>query len=210
MSPRKAAALRDGGDRTLREHLVAAAARLIARHGTAGLTVRAIAREAEVADGVLYNHFTDKEELLALALHSHVETVMSSAPPPPSAGEGTVEENLRAHTTRSLGVLIAILPAFAGVFSQPKVLAGFTALPIPGEAPLHSALARYLRDEQRLGRVNPAANVDAAVAMVLGACHELVLPHVFYGSPATELTVPPGFVDQLVTTLVHGIAPAAN
>jgi len=135
---------------------------------------------------------------------------MSSAPPPPPAGEGTVEENLRAHTTRSLGVLIAILPAFAGVTSQPKVLAGSTALPIPGEAPLHSALARYLRDEQRLGRVNPAANVDAAVAMVLGACHELVLPHVFYGSPATDLIVPPGFVDQIVTTLVHGIGPAAN
>lgn len=62
MSPRKPALLRDGGgDQKLREHLIATAARLIAEHGSVGLTVRGIAREAKVADGVLYNHFASKD-----------------------------------------------------------------------------------------------------------------------------------------------------
>ena len=39
------------------------------------------AHEAKVADGVLYNHFADKEELIALALKVHVETVMTDAGP---------------------------------------------------------------------------------------------------------------------------------
>lgn len=58
MSPRRAAVLRDGrGKQSLREHLIATAERLIARRDTAGLTVRDIAREAQVASGVLYNYF---------------------------------------------------------------------------------------------------------------------------------------------------------
>jgi AcrR family transcriptional regulator len=77
MAPRKAAVLRHD-ERSLREHLIATAERLIATVGTAGLTVRVIAREAGVADGVLYNHFADKEELLANALHAHVATVAMS------------------------------------------------------------------------------------------------------------------------------------
>ena len=49
--------LRGAGDgQNLREHLIATAARLIAQRGTGALTVREIARAAQVADGVLYNY----------------------------------------------------------------------------------------------------------------------------------------------------------
>ncbi len=59
--------LRDSDGPNLREHLIATAARLIDERGSAGLAVRDIAREAQVADGVLYNYFQDKEDLLARA-----------------------------------------------------------------------------------------------------------------------------------------------
>jgi len=59
--------LRDGGERNLRDYLIDTAARLIAERGTAGLAVRDITRAAQVADGVLYNYFEDKEDLLAHA-----------------------------------------------------------------------------------------------------------------------------------------------
>ena len=76
MSPRRAAALRGAGDgQNLREHLIAAAERLISSRGSAALTVREIAREAAVADGVLYNYFDGKEDLLANALAAHVRTI---------------------------------------------------------------------------------------------------------------------------------------
>src|SRR6478735_7401126 len=76
---RRPAVLRDGGDdRTLEEHLVATAARLLDERGSARLTVRDIAAAAQVGVGALYNHFADKGELLARALAAHVDTVMRS------------------------------------------------------------------------------------------------------------------------------------
>jgi AcrR family transcriptional regulator len=212
MAPRRAAALREVGDQSLREHLIAAAERLIARRGTVGLTVREIAREARVADGVLYNHFADKEELLALAVHAHVRSVDAALGPPPGpAGSGTVEANLTAYVDRSLALHAAIVPAFAGLLGQPGVLARLASLPNPaaGGRGRPEDLADYLRAEQRLGRLASDADVDAATTMLIGACHELILPHLFSGSAHLEVQVPPGFATDLVATVLNGIGPAS-
>jgi AcrR family transcriptional regulator len=212
MAPRKAAALRAVDDQSLREHLIATAARLIARRGTVGLTVREIAREARVADGVLYNHFTDKEELLALAVHAHVRAVDQRLGPPPRPGSGTVGANLTAYIDRSLALHAAVLPAFVGLLGQPGVLARVSTLfsPAAGGGDLRDDLAAYLQAEQRLGRLPAAADAQAAATMLNGACHELVLPHLFSGAAPIELNVPPGFADDLVATILNGIGPASN
>ncbi|MEQ4723875.1 helix-turn-helix domain-containing protein [Nonomuraea sp. B19D2] len=209
MNARKAAALGEG--QTLRDHLVATAERLLARHGAANLTVRAIAREAQVADGVLYNHFADKEELLALALHAHVRTVQQSLPPLPTrAGHGDLEANLRAYVTYGVRLHLAILPAFAGLMAQPAVLARFAALdnPVGQGRGLRAELAAYLGAEQALGRLSLEAHPGAAATMIVGACHELILPHLFTGNSAADIEIPSGFVDQLVATCLHGITHA--
>ena len=77
MAARRARVLRDqdGGDRpqALRHHLIAVTQRLLAAHGLGGLTTRGIAREAEVSDGVLYNHFAGKDELVVTALAEKLE-----------------------------------------------------------------------------------------------------------------------------------------
>ncbi|MGN9780769.1 TetR/AcrR family transcriptional regulator [Nonomuraea sp. ZG12] len=208
MTPRKPATARDG--ETLSAHLVAAAGRLLSRHGAAGLTVRAIAREAQVADGVLYNHFADKEELIALALQAHVRSVEDGLPPlPTAAGSGTLEDNLRAYVTYGLALHLAILPAFAGLVAHPRILHRFAELSMPvAQGPhLRAALTAYLRAEQALGRLAPEADPDAAATMIVGACHELILPHLFHGTPAAEIGFPPGFADHLVATCLRGIAP---
>jgi hypothetical protein len=49
--------------------------------------------------------------------------------------------------------------------------------------------------------------VDAAATMLIGACHELILPHLFSGSAHVELQVPPGFATGLVATVLNGIGP---
>ncbi|NVI87725.1 TetR/AcrR family transcriptional regulator [Actinomadura sp. BRA 177] len=204
MSPRKAAAVR-AGDRTLREHLIATAERMMAERGTAGLTVRAIAREAGVADGVLYNHFADKEELLAHALRARAESVGRALDPLPEPGSGTVEENLRAYVRHGLTAHNALLPALAGLVAQPEVLARFSALS-GGEEDWRSWLAAYLRDERDLGRLAADAPVDAATSMIVGACHEPVLSTLFQGEELAH-RVPSGSVDDLVAVVLRGIAP---
>ncbi|MFE9748578.1 TetR/AcrR family transcriptional regulator [Saccharothrix saharensis] len=205
MAPRRAAALRDG-DVSLRDHLIDAATRLISERGTAGLTVRDIARAADVAVGVLYNHFADKEELLALALHRHVRDVEEHLGRPRT--DGTLAENLHAFVTHALAAHTAFLPAFAGLIGHPEVFARFDALPNPmadGHG-LHRALADYLRTEQSRGHVAADTDPDAVATLVVGACHELVLPRVFRG-PTAPSPIPPDRVDALVATVLNGIVP---
>jgi AcrR family transcriptional regulator len=232
MSPRMPAALRSGGGQNLRDHLIAAAARLIDQRGSADLAVRDIAREAKVADGVLYNYFEDKEDLLAHALLAHVGHVMTSGEqllPPP--GAGTVAENLRLFVDSGIAVLQRVTPAFAGLLSQRKVLLRFHAMvggdaafdPAAGRGSERSAaepqgggesprglpdlLTTYLRAEQRLGRVDASADIDAAASLIVGAIHGQILPRILFNPPGTPITTPPGFAARLAETVLHGIAP---
>jgi AcrR family transcriptional regulator len=206
MSPRKAAALEHAGDLSLRDHLIATAAHLVAERGIAGLTVRDIARHARVADGVLYNHFANKEELLALALRAHVEAVESTLADLPPPGTGSVESCLRAYVEYGITLHAAILPVFAQALAQPDVLARFSALADDDpEWGLQPALLRHLRGEQDLGRIAREANVAAAATMLVGACHELILPRLFRQDVTGPLQVPAAFVDDLVETVLTGI-----
>jgi AcrR family transcriptional regulator len=250
MSPRKPVVLRDGDDQNLRDYLIATAARLIGERGSAGLGVRDIAREAGVSDGVLYNYFEDKEDLLAHALLMHVATVMTSRPRMPPAGTGTVADNLRVFIDMGLGALVQVVPAFAGLFSQPKVLMRFHAMvggdaafageaatgggaaagetatageagrgtgedgssppagpDDEGPAGLPAILAAYLHAEQRLGRIDRAADIDAAVTLVVGAIHGQILPRVLFSPPGGAITTPPDLAGRLAETVLSGIAP---
>ncbi len=207
MSPRRPAVLRDGGTQTLHEILVSAAARLIALHGTVGLTVRGIATEAGVAQGVLYNHFDDREEVVALALHSYVQSVMHDVELP-VAGSGTVEGNLRIYLEFGLTTLARILPAFGGVIGQPKIMARFVdhfSAHLSGGVP--ELFGNYLRAEQKLGRIAADVDVDATAVLIVGACHSEALPGLFRGQPDPYPIIRPEFVDGLARTIMNGIAP---
>ncbi|WP_062355720.1 TetR/AcrR family transcriptional regulator [Herbidospora yilanensis] len=194
MAPRRAQAVDAGVD--LRDHLIGTAARLIARRGTAGLTVREIAREAKVATGVLYNHFADKEELLALGLHGHVRAAERGLPPLPDDDE-EVGRALLAYTRRALDLHLAIVPAFENV--APEVLERFTGLgnPAAGGQGLRDQLAAYLRRQREAGAIAADTPVGAAATMIIGACHEVTLR-----APAV---VPEGFAEDLVTIVLTGI-----
>lgn len=242
MSPRKPAVLRDDDGQNLHEYLIATAARLIGQRGTAGLSVRDIAREAQVADGVLYNYFDDKEDLLAHALLAHVATVMNSVSAMPAAGTGTVAGNLRLFIDLGLEVLGRVTPAFAGLLSQPNVLTRFHAM-VGGDAafgaavsgddrPAHEpadpgaghatgpdgagprglpdVLTGYLRAEQRLGRIDPAADIDAASTLIIGAIHGQVLPRLVFNPPGSPAAPPPGLAGRLAETVLSGIAPGSQ
>ncbi|HEY6277051.1 MAG TPA: TetR/AcrR family transcriptional regulator [Streptosporangiaceae bacterium] len=225
MSPRKPAVLRGGDGPGLREHLIATAARLIDERGSAGLSVRDIAAAAQVADGVLYNYFEDKEDLLAHALLAHVAAVMSGLAPMPPAGTGTVAGNLEVFIGSGLATLAGVVPAFVGLLSQPKVLTRFHAMvggdPAFGAGPepqagsgggegLPAILARYLRAEQELGRVGAAADIDAATKLVVGAMHGEVLPGALFSPQGRPAAPPPGLPARLAAAALAGLAPSSR
>ncbi|MFJ9366946.1 TetR/AcrR family transcriptional regulator [Nocardia sp. NPDC101769] len=202
MSPRKAAVLRGADDdRNLRDHLVTTAQRLLAGQGAAGLTVRAIARAAGVADGVLYNHFPDKDALLAAAVGAHVAAAHADLGPLPTPGTATVQENLALYLRAGLTLHRAVLPVFTGLLSSPAVLARYV------ESKAHNddwreLLARYLRAERDLSRLASDADTTAATALLVGICHDTVLTAMLPGTRPAEVDV-----DVVVATLLAGIAP---
>jgi AcrR family transcriptional regulator len=198
-------------DQTLRDHLIATAARLLAERGSAGLTVREIAREARVADGVLYNHFRNKEELLAHALSTHVNAVMSADRQLPDPGQGTVEANLRAYIEYGLRVLTKVLPAFAGFLAQQNVIArawellGYADNAADSAPSLPALVGAYLRGEQELGRIAAGASVPAATTLIVGACHELTLPRILVAPAAPPPEVPAAFIAELAAVAMAGL-----
>ncbi len=230
--------LRDGDGQDLREYLIATAARLIGQRGSAGLAVRDITREAQVADGVLYNYFEDKDDLLAHALLAHVASVMTAMPQMPEAGTGTVAGNLGWFIATGMGTLARVAPAFAGLVSQPGVLARFHAMvggdaafgadmPAGGERTagsrdhpsqedgpqtdgprgLPDILRGYLAAEQRIGRIDSSADVEAAVTLIVGTIHGEVLPRVMFAAPGSQVTTPPDLPGRIAQTIMTGIAP---
>jgi len=218
--------LRDRDGESLREHLIRTAARLLDERGSAGLAVRDIAREAQVADGALYNYFEDKDDLLAQALLAHVATVMSEVPRMPEAGTGTLAENLTVFIDRGMETLYRVVPAFAGLMSQPGVLRRFHemvggnqafAAPAGGAGPeaedpheprsLPEILLHYLQGERQLGRIDAGADLDAATSLIVGALHGQVLPRVLFAPPGSRPATPPGLAAQLARTALRGLEP---
>jgi AcrR family transcriptional regulator len=200
MSPRRAAAQRDG--QSLHDLLVETARKMIATHGTTGMTVREIARTAGVADGVLYNHFSDKEELVARALLELLRTTEAELGELPVAGEGTLDGNLRRHLEFGLALHKVLVPAFRGLLGQPRVLERFAEIN-ERSSYWRERLVAYLEQERALGRLRPASEVDAAAALLVGYCHGSVMAVVF---PHTGPLDPPT-VDAVVRAALHGIAP---
>ena len=216
MSPRRARVLRDQGASdspgALRRHLIDVTQRLLAAHGAAGLTTREIAREAHVADGLLYNHFAGKDDLVVTALVERaaelVEAFLAALPEP---GTGTLEENLHGLAKAVLELTAQAVPLVTGLLGQAALLGRLlddihdihdTRVGHVGPQAAFAAAVGYVRAEQGLGRA--AADVEAAavVELLFGAC----VSRAFVGQLGErEMAVPAVTTEALVGVLLRAL-----
>ena len=216
MSPRRAKAIRnqtgkneDPGE-ALREHLVATAERLLEERQITEITTRDIAREAEVSDGVLYNYFASKNDLLVTALVRRfardVQRFLDSLPEP---GTATVAENLDVFARAMFDLNASALPIAAGLIADPPLLHKF--LFEIHQPPLQAQLYRqhivtYLAEEQRLGRISDV-NVEAATTLLSGATAMLALAGLIqHRAPENDLE----HLHDLVVTLIRGLHTSSS
>ena len=214
MSPRRARVLsEESSPGALRRHLIAVTQRLLAAHGGAPLTTRQIAREAQVSDGVLYNHFSDKDDLVVTALAAQAkESADAFLAALPMPGSATLEQNLRIIAEAALALHRSTLPLLTSLFgSAPLFHSLVTAMHSdPGPRQPFIATIEYLRAEQALARASADADPAAAAELLFGACQlRALIGHL----QPPNVVVPAGGPDEagdltaVVTTLTRALRP---
>src|SRR5664279_4110421 len=94
--PPSVLAITEGDQDAVRIHLLTATLRVIQEKGLAAASTRAIAQEAGVSGGTLYNYFGSHVLLLAKSIVHYARTVsVPVADFPSRAGTETVEANLQ-------------------------------------------------------------------------------------------------------------------
>lgn len=167
----------------VRNHVLDAAYRVIERGGLSAASTRAVADEAGVAAGTLYNYFDSQAALLAKAIANRAAAIMAPVGRiADRAGQGTVVGNLRRFVRDASAVLDELVPVTAAAFADPELLRALR-VELGGEElidPL-GALERYLRAERKLGRVAAEADCRAAAAIVVSVCHDRAFNQFLHG-----------------------------
>ena len=211
MSPRRAKALhgRVGDDpaAALREHLIDAADHLLAHVPFSAIRTREIAREAEVSDGVLYNYFEDKADLLLAALLRRYERLAGRFEAAlPEAGEGSIEDNLVTLQKALFELVSEAMPALAGLMGDPeflhRLLEEVHRQPF-GPQKMQARIVDYVREEQRLGRLAPDVDANSVGVVMMGCAVVLSMArHLGAAEEPAEAQV-----RAIVGTVVRGLTP---
>ena len=172
MTPRSAAqfeALRADAQ----ERLERAALRVFARAGYAGATVRDITREADVAQGLLYNYYRSKQDLLAAVFRRCMADVQASfdAADPTAAPA----ERLARLVRTSFAIVREHLPFWQlvyGVRQQPDVVAALGPELHAWTEGVRATLEGHLR---AAGRPDPAVEARLLFGAIDGVAQHFAL-----------------------------------
>lgn len=194
-----------GGDpAAVREHILDAAHRVIEGQGLAATSTRAIAAEAEIGSGTIYNYFDDRVQLLALAILHHTHQLAQPlAAFPERAGHGTIAQNLRHFAKLVDAVLVEVVPLMAAAFADPDLLDTLRREMVthdPSAAGVE-VVTVYLEAERELGRIASGADCQAAASTVVALCHDRAFQRYLHGR-TDERKVPTSELDLIASALV--------
>jgi AcrR family transcriptional regulator len=156
--------------------LIAATNQVVAEVGYAHATTRRIAEVAGVAEGTIYRHFTDKQQLFyAAVLAGHADAVAALENLPTRAGKATVEQNLRAVLTRLAQLRPDLLPLELWMLGKgASEDADRRTVQVRGP---EEPLTRYLAAEQRMGRVDRTLDPEETALTIVATLFGIaVLP----------------------------------
>ncbi|MHB1533977.1 MAG: TetR/AcrR family transcriptional regulator [Acidimicrobiales bacterium] len=179
--------------------LFEAAERVLGRDGVSGLTSRAVTTEAGVAKGVLHRHFADFDAFVAELLLERADQLEERANRLRDvAGNGSIVAKLTGAMTLVFSPLavaeVALVVTGDGLRARLRD-AGAPRLPLLSAAT--ALVDSYLTAEQDLGGIDPAADIGALSATLIGAVHLLFTDHES-GSPDA------GRLQRTVETVMGG------
>ena len=152
-----------------RDRILDAAAAVVVRAGTKGLTTKAIAAEAGLTEPALYTYFENKDALC-------VATASERVPCPEElagrirarVGEATVPDTLRDLAVDLLRYYLASVPFEMMFWADPR-LREIDRGPARAQGLLPGAVDDYLRGEQQRGRIPADVPTRAVAHGIVGA-----------------------------------------
>ncbi|TDW89283.1 TetR family transcriptional regulator [Kribbella pratensis] len=193
-----------------RDEILDAAAEVLRTQGFARATTKSIAQVAGYSEAALYKHFADKAAILLAVMHERMPELPGSLKELlGNPGSGTVRGNLTQLARTAIDFYVEGFPILVSLFSSRELLAAHRLRLQELNAGPHKAqegLIRYLRAEQKLGRVRRTADAGAAAALLFGACFQRGFEVNFAG------VTPPGeehdkYAAALVKTLYETLQP---
>jgi AcrR family transcriptional regulator len=195
---------------TTRDHILDAAASVIHNLGLGRATTREIAQAAGLSEAALYRHFADKAELFLSVIGERLPQLIALLRDLPArAGQRTVRQNLEEIARTALPFYDQTLPIAASLFGEPDLLARHQAMMRSKNVGPHRSaemLATYVRNEQRLGRINRRVDAEAVASLLVGACVGRALMRRFLGEEESR-EAEERFVRNVVRALMVGLTP---
>ena len=158
-----------------KEQIVSAARKLIIKHGSEHITVRAIARAVGISEGAIYRHFKSKRDILSLLADHIEENLVGDIMGASAKGHSTLEildSVLRSHIStmeQRRGISFQIIAEIIS-FGDKKLNAKVT-----GTIDKYiSCLQDLLSEGVKSGEVRDDIDLEAAATVLFGMVQGLV------------------------------------
>lgn len=191
------------GKRNRRSEILLAAGKLMEFRGLSGVTTRQISQEVGCSEGALYVHFKGRLELLLAMLEESLPDMLGPLKElRESVGRGSTHKNLVGALGGIFKFHQRVVPASAGLFAEPELLAAYrNSLARKGKGPHLSmrVLEEYIGSEQELGRIASEVDARLAACLIMSASFFRAFVEHFFGTsmqPAWSK-----FAEQLVATI---------
>jgi AcrR family transcriptional regulator len=162
----------------MRDRIVEATLECMREHGVRGTTTKIVASHAGVSQGSIYNHFTNRSELIVEAFRLATGTIRDHAGSLEQlVGANTPEDNLVTLMEAVIEFFRGIAPIVGSVLGDPELRSWFTdeRVPDPTGRPLTPLtgvveLSEYLELEHQAGRLPEQGSWAACATMLIGSC----------------------------------------
>jgi AcrR family transcriptional regulator len=156
-----------------RPQILAATEKLIRTQGLAAVTTRAIAAEAGCSEAALYVHFQGRLELLLAVLEENLPTMLTPLKAlDDSVGRATPHKNLDRVLRAIFAFHQRVAPTLCALFADPALLAAYRNSLVSHNKGPQGAITRlrkYIRAEQKLGRIDKKIDPDFAATTLMAS-----------------------------------------
>jgi len=171
--------------------VLAVANRHLATHGYEAMSLTAIAQEANTTRQALYRRWPTKASLAAATLHAAEDAGPDGLSEDPLADLTAELANFQRGVSRP--GRLSLVGAMLQDNTAPEVLARYRAQVV---APRRGRIRAILERAQRLGLIDPAADLDVAVTLCTGS---------WYGRALAEPLPPPNWPARTATLVWRAI-----